>query len=392
MRRWIRAASAAIVVVVGAALTPGLATAQVRPHASTPTVVVTPSTGLTNGQAVSVSGSGFAPSTTMVITECLATATTSAGCDTSDLAPATTDASGNLPTTSFKVVAGTIGSGGTCGTSASDASNCVIVVSTLQGAVAGYAPITFATSSGGTTTTTTTTTTPPSTTSPTITVTPATGLKNQQNVSVTGSGFTPGNSVYVLECVATATGQSGCDIGGATAAVIDSSGNLPTTSFQVTTGSIGSGGSCGTTAANVGACVVVVANPTGGDRAVLPITFAAPAPRRTPRHAFVAPAANLHNGQVVRIHGQGFTPGDHLYMVECRRGATSVAQCDAATVRAVTVNAKGTFPVRPFVVRTGRIGGALCGTAPANLRACVIMVANMSGADRFVAPIAFRRP
>jgi len=152
--------------------------------ASTPTITITPNTGLTDMQQVQVTGTGFAPNLgafSTVALECITTATTSAGCDinVSDIAFVTTDANGNLtnalgsPGIAFTVRTGTIGSG-TCGTSATDAT-CKISIGTVATGVAlTTGPITFA--SGGTTTTTTptTTTTTPTTTTTTPTTTTTT--------------------------------------------------------------------------------------------------------------------------------------------------------------------------------------------------------------------------
>lgn len=106
-----------------------------------------------------------------------------------------------------------------------------------------------------------------------LSVTPSTGLTNGQSVKVSGSGFTPHDSVFVLECLANATGQSGCDIQGIpTPITITASGTLPVTTFKVVTGHIGSG-TCGTTAANASACAISVGNVSGGDTAGKVITF-----------------------------------------------------------------------------------------------------------------------
>jgi len=106
-----------------------------------------------------------------------------------------------------------------------------------------------------------------------LTVMPSTGLTNGQSVKVSGSGFTPHDSVFILECLANATGQSGCNIQGIPMSVtITASGTLPVTTFKVATGHIGTG-TCGTTAANASACAISVGNASGGDTAVKVITF-----------------------------------------------------------------------------------------------------------------------
>ena len=60
----------------------------------------------------------------------------------------------------------------------------------------------------------------------TLTVTPATGLHDKQSVLVTGSGFSPGESLTVIECAAkqTATGPGDCNLTGMQGTAADSKG------------------------------------------------------------------------------------------------------------------------------------------------------------------------
>ncbi len=248
----------------------------------------------------------------------------------------------------------------------------------------------------------------PHTSGPTITVTPNTGLTNNQTVVVAGSGFTPSDQVYVIECYATATNQSGCNTAGATPATIDSTGTLASTNFVVTTGQIGStasGGTCGTSASDLSNCVIAVANITGADRGVASITFATPTttttsptttttvrPHHVPRHLFVHPQSGLRNNQAVRLTGQGFAPGDHLFIVECLVGAKGQSGCDTSILKPVTANARGAFGPLVYHVHTGRVGSGYCGTHPNNLNRCEISVGNARGQDATATRITFRRP
>jgi hypothetical protein len=110
---------------------------------------------------------------------------------------------------------------------------------------------------------------------PKLVVTPSTGLTNHKSVTVTGSGFKPKDTVYVVECQATTKGESGCDINTAIPVTISSKGLLPKTKFKVITGKIGNG-KCGTLASNLKSCAVSAGNISGGDSAVFKISFAAP--------------------------------------------------------------------------------------------------------------------
>ena len=109
-------------------------------------------------------------------------------------------------------------------------------------------------------------------TSPKLVVTPATNLHNGESVKVTGTGFKPGDSVYIVECLDTAKGESNCNILNTVPATVSKTGTLPKSTFKVTTGKIGNG-KCGTTAANAKDCAVSVGNISGGDSAVFRIAF-----------------------------------------------------------------------------------------------------------------------
>ncbi len=337
-----------------------------------PAITVTPSTGLKNGDKVTITGSGFTAGDSLFAVECLATATSAAGCNTAGATPVTVNADGTLPSTTFTVSTGTIGSG-TCGTTASDLAGCVISVSNPTGGDAAHASITFAALA-----------------SPTLSVSPSTGLKNGEKVTITGSGFTAGDSLFAVECLATATSAAGCNTAGATPITANSDGTLPSTTFTVTAGTIGSG-ACGTKAANARACVITVATAAGTDAGAAPIQFAV-AKARVVRTLFVRPTFKLHNGQVVTVFGHGFIPRDHVYIVECLAGASGAAGCDLRTLKAVTIRANGVLPATKFRVVTGKIGSRFCGTTRANLRACTISVANVHKGDSKVVRIGFRLP
>jgi Neocarzinostatin family len=213
------------------------------------TLTVTPSTGLANGDTVSVSGSGFANSSTGGVLECnddpgqptiqLAGNAVPVSCTSPLSKLVTTTSSGDLPTTSFTIVEGTVGpptsgtdsSGGSAATDAANypcpptpaqvtaGDSCVIAFGDQAGDQATQ-DISFSTGGGGgttttTTSTTTTTTTQPTTTttsascaaksttssgSPSLTADPGTCLNGGTVVTVTGSGFDASSAGAILEC------------------------------------------------------------------------------------------------------------------------------------------------------------------------------------------------
>jgi len=80
----------------------------------------------------------------------------------------------------------------------------------------------------------------------TIKVVPRTGLKNGQAVHVTATGFSPNETLGVLECVdrGNATGEGDCDISNIKTISSDARGRV-VADFVVKTGPIGSNnGSC----------------------------------------------------------------------------------------------------------------------------------------------------
>jgi hypothetical protein len=108
---------------------------------------------------------------------------------------------------------------------------------------------------------------------PKIVVTPATNLRNNQKVSVAGSGFKAGDTVFIVECLVKAKGEANCAVNGIpTPITITKTGLLPRKTFVVSEGKIGNG-KCGTTKTNLKNCAVSVGNAAGGDSAVAPIAF-----------------------------------------------------------------------------------------------------------------------
>ena len=110
---------------------------------------------------------------------------------------------------------------------------------------------------------------------PVLTVTPSIGLHNGTTVKVSGKGFKPHDSLFVVECLRVATGQAGCSILKPVPVTTNARGVMPTVRFKVFTGVVGNG-KCGTKVSNLKGCAISAGNITGGDTAVAPIVFSAP--------------------------------------------------------------------------------------------------------------------
>jgi hypothetical protein len=234
---------------------------------------------------------------------------------------------------------------------------------------------------------------------PTITITPNTALTNGESVSIVGSGYTPADSLFALECLATATSVTGCDTGTAVPVTASSTGTF-TQAFNVKSETSIGGSSCGTTATDLSNCIIEVANTGDTDAGAAPITFAVPVATTTtttttpvnhgPRKLHVAPTTKLKNGSRVKVSGTGFKAGDNVYVVECLATSTSQAGCDLKTLKAVTITGSGVLRAFSFKVVTGKIGNGSCGTKASNLKSCSISVANASKGDSARVRIAFK--
>ncbi len=286
IKRVLSGAAAVALMLGGLGLT-AEALAASAATASVPTITVTPNIGLTNGQTISISGSGFTAGASLAAVECNGTASTAAGCDTSAIDPVTVGSTGDIAATSFVVATGAIGNG-TCGTSAADAL-CFIAIGTTSGTLVADASIAFATGPG-------------------VSVSPSTGLTNGASVTITGSNFTAGDSLYAVECLETATTEAGCDTSTATPITAGSTGALPSTTFKVVAGPVGNG-ACGTTATNYADCIIEVATVTGTDRGVATIDFVAPAvtPPPSPVATRVSGTAVIGKSVAAVVIGRNFT-------------------------------------------------------------------------------------
>ncbi len=220
-----------------------------------------------------------------------------------------------------------------------------------------------------------------------IQVSPSTGLTNNKVVTVTGSGFSPNDSLYVIECLATATDQSGCDVSSVSPVTASASGTV-SLQYPVVTGVIASGKTCGTSPSDLAACVINIGTAQGTDTATTPITFALPVVTYHP-HVKVVPSTGLHKGQAVRVSGTGFQPGDHVFIVQCLASGSTASKCALKTAVAKTINSKGQLASTVFKVITGKVGTGTCGTTASNLKSCAIDVGNVKKKDAASVRISF---
>jgi hypothetical protein len=111
---------------------------------------------------------------------------------------------------------------------------------------------------------------------PTGKVAPNMHLVNAQTVKVSGAGFSPNETIYLVECNKTArkSGENACNLDGLVITSSNAKGRVPATKFTVQTGVIGNG-KCGKTKADQ-KCFIAITNATQSEIALAGILFKVP--------------------------------------------------------------------------------------------------------------------
>lgn len=357
------AASLAVAVAVAVCLT--WSVVGVSPAAaSSATINVSRTSALLNGQLVSVSGSGYAPSTVAEATECSdVPGQPTVGVD-GFAVPVSCSFPFNGQGYPF-AIAGipTVNSDGTVATSlvvhtgiigpptlgidsaghntAADAALYPCPPTPAQQAQGASCEVTLGDSQGDSASVLISFGTPVSTTA-SVSVSPSSGLSSGSQVSVSGTGFTPDSPWVALECNVTPgepSGPSGetnlpigCDQADAVPGSQGAISTSPLTSVTDSSGAMGTmltiaegniGGSqqsapypCPPSPANLsagGTCVVIVED-GAADQASAPMTITGPVPVPA---ITVAPSTGLSGGTIVQVSGQGFVANALAGVLEC---------------------------------------------------------------------------
>ena len=188
---------------------------------------------------------------------------------------------------------------------------------------------------------------------PTLTVTPSTNLVDHQTLTAEGTGFAPDSNVLVTECPANAQAIDACDSNAFFQADTDSAGSF---SIPVATSTLIDGGSVEADCRTSG-CMFVASSTHGFDTrttATAPITFDPAGAIDPPPSITVTPATGLVGGQTVTVHGDHFTPFQSAFLFECKPRAVTVFGCSIYNRRSpgarVEVGPSGSFDVA-FQVR-----------------------------------------
>ncbi|HXQ58491.1 MAG TPA: neocarzinostatin apoprotein domain-containing protein, partial [Acidimicrobiales bacterium] len=321
-----------------------------------PTVTVSPSTGLLDGQAMAVTGNSFTAKTVYALVECTtgATALSSCGLTAGNGTLVKSDSSGSFSTSMTAVRTITPVSTGTpvdCAT----AGACVLAVVARKQGIVASTPISFA---------------DVVIIPPTVTANPSTGLLDGQTITVSGTNFNPDAEIGLAECPAgqTTVEPSNCLPG--TLIGADGSGSF-SSSYTVTR--ILSGPAGAIDCAQPSACVLTAINLNDPSQsASTPISFQDIV--IIPPVLAASPSTGLVDGQSITVSGKGFRPHHRYALSECVAGSTDGSECVATNglgnVTSVTAKGSGRFTTTIQVARVLTLvsGTVDCAQAPG----CVI--------------------
>jgi hypothetical protein len=173
-------------------------------------------------------------------------------------------------------------------------------------------------------------------TAPAVDVTPNTDLVDGQDVTVTGSGYSPNSPVGVIECVAPADSIDDCSSETARSLSANDNGGYQI-QYDVTR-ILEFGNGVEHDCAVPDSCFLVSVYPHGFQgRAVSPLQFR-PGPAVS-----VWPDTNLTDGQQVQVKGYGYAPNASVGIEQCRTGAAGQDQCDGRTAQSFSTDANGNF-------------------------------------------------
>ena len=303
------------------------------PSVGTPTLTVTPATNLTPGQLVTVTGSGFAPSTPqdfgIQLIECRAPATSFEDCGIGGGIGfgSRPDALGNF--SAEMNVARTIQT--TSGPVRCDTTPTTCVVAAFS--FPSFAPAATAALAFD-----------PSVPvpHPTVTVMPASGIRAGQSLAVNGSGFAPGHTLAVYQC---GVGEF-CEGGFEPSVLVSSNGTFSTTltaSLRTTVNDV-----------DLSNCIAVACEVRIEDyrdseyTTATPIGFDPSQPLPPTPTITVTPSTGLHHDQTVTVAGQGFDAQAYVEISQC---APDTFGFCSDYLTDVVVGADGTFSASVTVSR-----------------------------------------
>lgn len=194
-------------------------------------------------------------------------------------------------------------------------------------------------------------------------------------INVTGTGFAPGVTLFLVNCLASDTTGATCDMANLKQVTVDASGGF-TQALKV--------GSFQGTDCLVVACAVMTSRVGQGadltQQTALPLTFTAvttPPPGPTGPQLTASRSTDLNPaGDDITVKGSGFKAATGLFVVLCDPAVPNGGACDMANFKQVKTDAAGAFSTPLHVV-------AKFGTTDCTKVACALMTSRIgAGADR----------
>jgi len=346
-RRGIRARGLGLIGVV--ALAPVFVVVTATRADAAVTVTVDPSTGLADGQPVTITGSGFTPGASVGAAECgaaVAQSHSTSDCDLSNAPIVQADSNGTAVIHIRAKATITTPNGGAidCVTAAEPCIMGMGDTSDLSNPEKqGGGPITFDPNA-------------PPVPPPSVSLTPTGDLVDRQQVAVYATGFLPGEFVSILQCAAQNLDKTPCsesfNYGGGGQA--DPTGAV---AFGLTVRrAVRVDNERFDCASAVGACVVVV-QASGGPAGTAPLSFDPSVPLPPPPTLTVTPSDGLGDGDIVHVSGAGFTPNAPIALLQCPSDSVVVFGCQSEYQRYLQADVNGAFTTAIKVDREQEVFG-----------------------------------
>jgi Neocarzinostatin family len=310
--------------------------------AALPTMVnVAPRTGLVDLQKVTVAGKGFSPNVQIASVECRPGALAEPDCDLSTLVYRRSDAKGAF---SFQRYVRRIISVGGKSVDCAAPAGCIMGAANIgnlkqaNGRTIFFDPKVPAKVQK-------------------LTVSPRTNLVDHQLVTVSGSGFLPGSTVYLSQCVASSPPPSSpCDYATQRYVKVNGKGEFTSSQFALERRQIRyvKGGVKRIDCADAPFKCVIRAQASGIGSLNPPTVTLVFDPSKPPATATaqLSPATQLVDLQAVGVTGGGFTPGYGVGILQClATGAKTLVGCDFSSIRTVTAGFHGEFSISYYVRR-----------------------------------------
>jgi len=333
-----------------------------------PTITVSPNRLLVDHQLVTVSGKGYAPSTSVNVAECVSNPTSpkKLACDYATERNVNVDPNGTFTATNIVLERRPV----TFGLKGTTTVDCAVKPGTcdIQVSASGlgpstsvkarlafnkYAPLAVAA----------------------VQLSPSAPFDDLEAVTLTGTGFTPGYAVNILECL-TAAKPTACDYSTTRTVTAGFQGQFTLTDFvrrDITASSSPTGPTttdCATTA-----CDLTVEASPAQPAVTVPLTFDPNAPA-IPATITASPNTDLTDNQDITVSLNGYTPDQPVQIVECSADALTqtngLSDCDYTTSQTITPTGAQSLQTS-FVVHAAIGGQAGLQDCTIQTGACVLI-------------------